>query len=615
MGIKTVKLQNIVMQHNADANLRKYSELMHRGTFEGRPLDLLYNPEEKCHIVKKYDTVDFTSYFNCLQVSNWKQHTFADNFKLAVTFSGKGVIELIEVFRNSKNVNCSIMLSKVIESEEKTQIIIDIPATDKPLVSFNICAHEELKIYDACYMAEVQEENIRNIKISMVSTTFKKEAFIKNNIKLIKEHVLSDDSDMKGNIFVHVIDNGRTLNPEEFNCEDLMVYPNPNVGGSGGFTRGMIEAIHLDAKPTHILLMDDDVMVMHESLFRLFYLLRIVKPEYEECFVSGAMFDYDLRETQYEDVGYVHKADGSYGPLKNRLDMRRVSSLLDNEEMGKRVESDCYAGWWFCCIPMTLIDKNGLPLPVFVRGDDVEFSIRNNAKFLTLNGIAIWHVGFAGKFNAAMELYQVHRNSLVIQAASYICKDIDFIKRMRTLFWKELTRFAYNNAEQILDAIDDFMQGPDFLKNTVGELCLKEHAGKNDKLVPISELPSEYNLANADCYSYRRLNLFKKAVYVLTINGHLLPGFMLRRWPEVVAFDWFFVPGKNFRRKRLIALNPNDNTACIREMSRKRCFKLIKRYRKTMKNYKKNHLKIEQAYRNEFNNLTSEEFWREYLGI
>ena len=109
-----------------------------------------------------------------------------------------------------------------------------------------------------------------------------------------------------------------------------------------------------------------------------------------------------------------------------------------------------------------MIKKNGLPLPVFVRGDDVEFSLRNKAKFLTLNGICIWHVGFAGKFNAAMELYQVHRNSFVFQATSGVCKDINFIRRLRILFWKEITRFSYNNAEQILDSVADFMKGPEF---------------------------------------------------------------------------------------------------------------------------------------------------------
>lgn len=88
-----------------------------------------------------------------------------------------------------------------------------------------------------------------------------------------------------------------------------------------------------------------------------------------------------------------------------------------------------YAGWWFCCIPMKMIKQNGLPLPLFIRGDDVEFSLRNHAKFITMNGICIWHMGFTYKFNASMELYQVHRNSLILQAVSEVCQNVDFMNR------------------------------------------------------------------------------------------------------------------------------------------------------------------------------------------
>lgn len=614
MDSKMVKLQNVIMQYDADANIRYYTNLMHTSSRNSK-FHMVYDSEHSCHIIPKYDTVDFASYFNCLQVNNWKTKTYATSFKLKLQFKGKGTIEFTEYYRNSKNINRNVLLEQLVESNEKTEIIIDIPDSSKDLVSFSITALEDFSIYSASYLAEVPENKIQNVKISLVSTTFKKEAYIKKNIQLLKDYVFCDNSDIKNNIFVHIIDNGRTLEPSEFNCENLKVYPNANVGGAGGFTRGMIEALSLKDKPTHVLLMDDDVLIMPESLFRTYYLLRIVKDEYKDNFVSGAMFDYDLREKQYEDIGYVHKEDGSYGPLKDRIDMYGIHELLLNEEMSKRNQNDSYAGWWYCCIPTHMIEKNGLPLPVFIRGDDVEFSLRNNAKFLTMNGICIWHVGFAGKFNAAMELYQVHRNSFVIQATSGICQDVDFLKRLKTLFWKELTRFAYNNAEQILDSIDDFMKGPEFLKTLNGEQCLKEHSAKNDKLIPISEFPASYNISKNDPYSYKKLNLIQKAWYVITINGHLLPNFLLHNWPEVIAFDWFFVPGKNFMRKRLIALNPNDNTACLREINRKRCFSLISRYRKTMNNYKKNHVQVEQDYKNQFNNITSEKFWKEYLGI
>lgn len=614
MSKKTVKLQNIILQYNADENLSKYPALMHTSALN-HWYSMVYDPTKKCHIIRKYDVVDFSYYFNTLQLNNWKKHTYAEKFRLKLTFSGKAMVELTEYYRNSKNINRGVLKREVIESETKTEVMIEIPETDKGLVSFAITALEDFYLYDGCYVTEVDEENIRDVRISLASTTFKKEAYIKKNIKLLMKDVFCDESDIKDDLFVHIIDNGRTLSPEEFDCEHLKIYPNANVGGAGGFTRGMIEAMNLPRKPDYVLLMDDDVLIMSESLFRTFYLLRILKPEYQDYFVSGAMFDYDIREKQYEDVGYVHVNDASYGPLKDRLDMNGIEALLNNEDMASRTQAHSYAGWWYCCIPVQKIEENGLPLPVFIRGDDVEFSIRNKAQFLTLNGISIWHVGFAGKFNAAMELYQVHRNSFIIQAASGICGDIDFLKRIKTLFWKEITRFAYNNAEQLIDSVDDFLKGPEFLKTLNGEQCLKEHAGKNDKLIPISDFPPEYNIAKGDPYSYIKLNRLQKFIYKATVNGHLLPGFMLRRWPVVISFDWFFVPGKNFMRKRLIAVNANDNTACMREMNRKRCFSLISRYRKVMKNYKKNHKAVEQAYRKEFADMTTEKFWKEYLGI
>lgn len=608
MGTSLVKLQNIVMQADTDANISQYIRLLHDRA-------MIYDPKEKCHIIRQYDVVDFAMYINYLAVDKWKNFTYADNFKLKLTFKGKGVVEFTEYYRNSKNVNRNTILRMTINSKEKTDIVIDIPATDKPMVAFSLTALDDLRVYSGCYLAEVDDKNIRDVHLSLVSTTFKKEAYIKNNIRLLKENVLCKGSELKDHIIVNIIDNGRTLDKEALECKDLRIIPNNNVGGAGGFTRGMIESLALDPKPTHVLLMDDDVLIMCESLFRTYYLLRIVRPEHAKDFVSGAMFDYDMRERQYEDVGYVHKGDASYGPLKDTLDMNNVDSLLRNDKMSERKQKNSYAGWWYCCIPTELIEKNGLPLPVFVRGDDVEFSLRNKASFMTMNGICIWHVGFAGKFNAAMELYQVHRNSFVIQAASGICKDINFIRRLKILFWKELTRFAYNNAEQILDAVDDFMKGPGYLVKLNGEEAIKTHSAKNDKLIPISEFPAEYNISHGDPYSYKRLNKLQKLLYIVTLNGHLLPNIFLRRWPEVIAFDWFFVPGKNYRRRRLIAVNPNDQTACLREIDRKRCFELIDRYMTTMGNYRKNHTKVEKAYRKALKQMTSEKFWKEYLGI
>ena len=610
-----LKLQNVILQYDADSNFRNYCELMHCRSNTKKAYNMVYDIEKKCHIIKQYDAVSFATYFNVLQVNAWKQKTYAEKFRLQLDFSGKAVVEIFEIYRSSKNVNINILKKVMLDSSERTKISIDIPNTRRPLVSFNIMAMEPFFLYGGAYVADVEQEHIRDIYISLASTTFKKEEYVKKNIALLKKDVLSKDSDMKDHIFVNIVDNGRTLDAKSLECPGLKIHSNINSGGSGGFARGMMESLHMEKEPTHVLLMDDDVLIMSESLFRTYYLLRILKPEYQRHFISGAMFDYDIREMQYEDIGFVRRDNGEYGPLKERMDMCVLSNLVKNEEQSKRKRDYCYAGWWYCCIPVPCIKENGLPLPVFVRGDDVEFSLRNQAEFLTLNGISIWHVGFGGKFNAAMELYQVHRNSLVIQATSNICSDIDFVKRIKTLFWKELTRFAYNNCEQLLDSVDDFMKGPDFLIHLNGEESIKQHGAKNEKMLSFANFSRKLSLDTVDPYEYKALNIVQKAIYVLTVNGHFLPGFLLKLKPEVISYDWRFVPGKNYRRKKLVAVNANDRTAVMRVINRRRCFSLMTRYFKVMRNYKKNAQKVNADYRNSFKNMVTEEFWKEYLGI
>ena len=605
---KLVKIQNVLLWNDIEPNLRRNKSLMFKNG------NMIYDLEKNYHILRRYDTVQFNTYFGALQIGMLKEKTTAEHFFLYMEISGKCSVEVQEYYRSSKSDNFDILFSKSFFCKERTPIQIDLSEASQPIVSFSLTALEDLYIYNCSYMAEVDEENLREVNISLVSTTFKKENFVLRNIQTLKNSILSDN-EVKNHFFVNIIDNGKTLDVESIDGFHLKVFPNKNVGGAGGFTRGMIESLRMPQKPDYVLLMDDDVLIMSESLYRTYYLLRILKPEYYGHFVSGAMFDYDKRYLLYEDIGYVHRSSAGYGPLKDKLNMKSLSCLLNNELMTTRQQDYSYAGWWYCCIPINAIEKNGLPLPLFVRGDDVEFSIRNQAKFITMNGICIWHVGFSGKFNAAMELYQVHRNSLIIQAVSNIFPDIDFVVRINSLFWKELTRFAYSNAEQLLEAIDDFMKGPDFIRSLDGEKSLREHNAMNEKMLPFSEFPEKYDLINQDAHQHTPIKSWEKFLYICTINGHLLPNFFLNRKPQYISYDWFFSARSNYMRRSLIAINENDKTAHLRVIDRKRCMQLIGHYLKTMKNYRKNCKFVKKMYREAYREFTSQKFWVNYLDI
>ena len=74
------------------------------------------------------------------------------------------------------------------------------------------------------------------------------------------------------------------------------------------------------------------------------------------------------------------------------------------------------AGWWFSCFSVDIIGKNNYPFPCFFRGDDVEFTIRNESKIINLNGLNVWHEPFYKKYSIVSENYYLLRNMLVVNA-------------------------------------------------------------------------------------------------------------------------------------------------------------------------------------------------------
>ena len=89
------------------------------------------------------------------------------------------------------------------------------------------------------------------------------------------------------------------------------------------------------------------------------------------------------------------------------LDLRTLDACLDNE-----FEEKCdYNAWWYCTIPMQYVRSDNLPLPIFIRGDDVEYGLRNMKNLILMNGICVWHEPFEFKYSSSM-YYYIFRNTL-----------------------------------------------------------------------------------------------------------------------------------------------------------------------------------------------------------
>lgn len=572
--------------------------------------------EEKCFVFSKYSTCDFGAYLNAFSMKKWKKHTKIGKTVLKLEIKGDFELVLSGYHRIENSAKRNVLLKKEYHCDQKKEIIVEIPSNKDTLIAFELRMYSECCVYGGGYYAEVNESDFNEVRLSIATTTFKKEDFIRKNVKMIKDEILTQDDIIGKNVYLHIVDNdeGRVLSAEEFEGPHIYYHRNKNVGGSGGFTRGMIESIRQKPKATHVLLMDDDVVVLSESIKRTYLLLLLAKEKYKDYIISGAMLCYEEMDVFHEDVGFLG-ADGGQNSSKGHGKIVEMAEMLQKEE-AKTKKADSYAGWWYCCVPVTMIEKNGFALPLFIRVDDTEFSFRNNAKFITMNGICVWHMGFTLKFNYFMEYYQVFRNFLIEEACNPSRNRRERIwKRFNGMFLTEILRFNYDAAKIIVDAIRDYLKGPAFIEAEKCQERLKTMSAKNANMADLAEF-DEYGVDIDSIYQTDHRSLKDTILYRLTFNGQLFwPKKWLRKGPAAVAHDWFYNPQRQCLVDSVIAINPNAYTAEIRYLDKKKFRQVMKYYLETVKRYKKIHKEVDKAYYNRRKYLTSYKFWKEYLEL
>lgn len=600
---ESIVLQRILLDGNPiyDESLKMYY----------RTKGMLPKAADGGYFLKENKVFNFSTYFNSFSLEKWKTYTYIENVALEIRAKGRFGISLLGYSIDScGKVKKEWLRTQYYDLKEEQTLYLPYPENiSSKVVSFRVEAYQDTEIYEANYRAPVDMEQKGQPRIVLVTTTFRKDNYILKNIRTLNRE-LFQNPEYRQYFSWKIIDNGQTLNAREINNEYIEVIPNKNVGGSGGFARGMIAACEQEEKATHVLLMDDDVEIIPESFKRLCTLLMFMRPEYRGHFISGAMLEISRHNIQHEDVGYFNPL-GGHGPVKPRYDLNCLKNIVKNEEFLPE-DPHQYSGWWFCCIPMTVVREDNLPLPLFVRGDDVEYSIRNHARFITMNGICIWHEGFGSKFSGALELYQVHRNDLILQAMHSEVGDVKVMQRITWLFWEELYKFNYKGADLLLDAVEDYLKGPEFISNLNGELCMKEKKAKDNRLM---EIPEEIRnkISYEDLYEYKDLGKMKKKIYDYTLNGQRFEKLFSRRRPGVIPYGWGYYPEKQFLTDTNYAIDPVNGLCVVYEKSVPQLKRLKARFQKVMAEYDRKNEEVSQAYKKYEKEWKSIGFWKDYL--
>ena len=597
------KIQNIVLPDSLET--KAHYELFYRGPQSRVEKNTLYMVDNAVY--------SFCTYLNGCSNNKWKEYTDLETVTLVLQMQGEFDVTVLGYDVDAFSPVRYEMGKYEYNLCDKEEIQITIPENEHIMVGVEISSRKKAVLYGGYYEGIFQSQEANNVELCVATTTCRKEEYIKSNIQSLREKILEAEDDMKNHFYIHVVDNGRTLAKEDIESWHVYLHPNKNTGGSGGYSRGMIESLEQNPKATHVLLMDDDVIVLPESLRRTYTLLRHVDEKHKNSFVSGAMLFLEEMNIQHEDIG-VLDVRGHMGPLKRRLYHDQLRDNLWNEEEfygGTRH----YAGWWYCCIPTSVIEEYGLSLPLFIRFDDVEYSLRTHADIMTMNGICIWHMGFVNKFNLPFDRYQHGRNAMIDQAVGSIDEGVDVYGELYKAFRTELLRYNYNGARLVLRALEDYLKGPDFIAEDCGEQILKENSKYNEAYKPLSEFEGvEWDFESL--YEIKDRKFWDTLWYRVTYNGQRLwPTSWVRDDVVCVLFGAQYDPQRYVNHRKMIAVNPDLKVGALREYDKAQYKEIKKQWNRAVRQYKKENGRIRREYLDKKTYLTSMEFWKKYLEL
>ena len=214
--------------------------------------------------------------------------------------------------------------------------------------------------------------------------------------------------------------------------------------------------------------------------------------------------------------------------------------------------------------------------------------------------------------------YYIFRNRLIDNSIHNLkYKRTHFIRDLKEQVYREITYYRYKNADLLMDGVNDFYNGIDWLMAQDGEALHKSVMGRGYKLQDINDLsvPFSYPAYEQACRMPEPRKL-KRIWRTFTANGFLLPS---RKKADnempVVAPTFTARPVNFYRVQKALNYDYCSRKAFVTEKSVKETlrlkYKLWKISLKSVWKYKKT---VKKYYKRS-GELMDLKFWSKYLGI
>lgn len=544
----------------------------------------------------------FDTYFNGFSVGKWRRHTGVEH--IVFRFEARGDFEA-ELVLNHAHRATHVVAAVVYGSETRAWFELEPPSLEAMVDGHLYLKIRGLGPETVIFGGEIttDDEPAREVSVGVVITTYNRPGYLARNLTRLAE-ALRDEPGYANRLEILVVDNGRNVDVALPAMAPITVVPNKNLGGAGGFARGLMH-FRDGGEVSHVLFMDDDITFEPEVIFRTIELLSYARDP--QLCVAGAMLMEEEPYVQFES-GASFQTEGlrPFRPIGSHLDLRDWRNLVEND-----VERPAgYGAWWYFAFPLALAEAN--PLPVFVRGDDVCFGLRHTGQHtVTMNGIGVWHQHFAQKNGPAAFYYESRNLALVSVLASDRFSAFHLTRR----FVYHTTRMAlamkYDTAEADIDGMRQFLAGPDAwleLDHEEVNQDIRQHPGERSA-------PLDRESLGVPAFKPR----WPVGVQVggllsaLVLSGHALPARLCRR-PSVALEMAAWSPYGVLGREEVVYRYQPTGEGFVTRRDRKRFFSILDKMARTAACIPGQFDQLKEDYRAAYPVLTGDDYWLRQFG-
>lgn len=571
-----------------------------------------FSQSKGCYLMPRGSRINFGTYFNLFNLGNWNRGCQLDSLFAELTGSGK--VE-IRVQLALPTLSGEVVYSEVVDLEASRPHLIDLSEFagtgtgvgtghdaylgDGVLWVELLALGDEVTVTGGRFATDTQPAAWPHLAVSI--TTFKREKDVRRTVERLEGFL--KDTPHQDNISVQVVDNGKSA--EIPDSAKVTSYPNSNLGGAGGFARGLLEAEK--GGYSHCLFMDDDASFHMENIARSYMFLALAKAQ--NTAIAGAMINNTHKWAMWESGAYF---DGSCHPLYNGTDLRELDDVIEMalDSSSRPQPETLYGGWWFFAFPIAQVRHH--PFPFFVRGDDISFSLANDFKIFTLNGVVSFQDDFTEK-ESAQTLYLDLRNHLMhhlvfekLQRSAWGTAKIALRFMMRSML-----RFKYDSAEAQLLAWQDVMQGPEFFDRNID---MSERRARIKALISDEAWVAAPPQPPQERHRFSRMPRRLRHYFgIWSLNGHLVPFWSLLGDHKTLDIGDRGLVLPAFGSAELTYYNTRRDKCYTVRQSKQKFFSLAWRMITTFRDFQRNYSALQASYRKGYEGMTQRSYWQRVL--